>query len=174
PFPELKTERLLLRELEKPDWKIIFYLRSDEIINKFIKRPRPENKAAAIEFINKIKQGIRNNEWLYWCIILENNPQVIGTICLWHFSEDRKVAEVGYDLHPGYQKKGIMSEALNRVMEFGFNELKLTKIEAFTHKDNESSKRLLTRNNFHLVYNRIDEGNLDNVIFEIENKQLIE
>lgn len=93
---------------------------------------------------------------------------------MWHFSEDRKVAEVGYDLHPGYQKKGIMSEALNRVMEFGFNELKLTKIEAFTHKDNESSKRLLTRNNFHLVYNRIDEGNLDNVIFEIENKQLIE
>ena len=62
---------------------------------------------------------------------------MIGSICLWNFSEDRKVAEIGYDLDPKYQRKGIMTESINAVLNFGFRKLSLEKIEAFTQKQNK-------------------------------------
>jgi ribosomal-protein-alanine N-acetyltransferase len=172
PFPKINTERLILRRLKQSDWEMISYLRSDKIVNKFVKRPKTENKEDALKFINKINNGIDNNEWIYWSITMRDYKafigELIGTICLWNFSNDKKIAEVGYDLYPTFQGKGIMNEALNCVVDFGFNKLSLNKIEAFTHKDNESSIRLLKKNKFHYIKNRKDENNSDNIIFEIE------
>ena len=68
---------------------------------------------------------------------------MIGTISLWKFSEDKKTAEVGYDLNPVFHNKGIMTEALNCVLKYGFTQLQLDKIEAYTHKENQASRKLL-------------------------------
>lgn len=167
PFPIIKTERLLLRKLDVSDWNVISYLRSDVIVNKFVRRPKAENKTEAIKFIDKINEGIGNNEFIYWSICLKNRPVMIGSICLWNFSPDKKTAEVGYDLNPDFQKKGIMQEGLRSILDFGFNELNLDFIEAFTHRENESSKKLLEKNGFLLVEKRKDEDNPDNIIFAI-------
>jgi ribosomal-protein-alanine N-acetyltransferase len=61
-----------------------------------------------------------------------------------------------------------MSEALNCILDFGFSELNLDKIEAFTHRENEDSKRLLEKNGFNLIADRKDEDNISNIIFEIK------
>ena len=87
---------------------------------------------------------------------------------MWNFSKDKKQVEVGYDLSPLFQKKGIMSEALKNVIDFGFRDLRLTKIEVFTHKKNESSKNLLETNSFILMAQKKDKKNSSNLIFEIE------
>tara|TARA_R110001583_G_scaffold23950_2_gene87795 strand:- start:6284 stop:6808 length:525 start_codon:yes stop_codon:yes gene_type:complete len=168
-FPIIETNRLLLRQLKKSDASIIFFLRSDKEVNKFIKRPKPESIDDAVAFISKINNGIKENEWIYWCISLKENPKVIGTISLWHFSEDKTIAEVGYDLHPDYQQKGIMAEALKAVLNFGFKTLNLKEIEAFTHRNNEASKKLLVNNKFIHIANRIDEDNLNNILFSLQN-----
>ena len=86
---------------------------------------------------------------------------------MWNFSENYKTAEVGYDLNPIFQRKGIMSEALNSVINFGFIELNIDSIEAFTHIQNENSKMLLEKNGFHFIENRKDNDNLSNVLFQI-------
>ena len=75
---------------------------------------------------------------------------------------------MGYDLKPTFQGKGIMSEALNSIVEYGFNELKLERIEAFTNKQNEHSVKLLERNGFKVNALRKDKNNALNLIFEIE------
>ena len=62
-----------------------------------------------------------------------------------------------------------MSEALKSIVSFGFKTLALHKIDAFTQKQNESSKRLLEKNGFILMEKRKDEDNSDNLIFEIDN-----
>ena len=170
PFPEIKTERLILRKIEESDCDVILFLRSDKTVNKFIKRPenrRTKNKADALKFITEIDHGIENNNLISWGITLKNNPEIIGTICLWNFSKNKKIAEVGYDLNPLFQRKGIMSEALYCIINFGFNELNLSKIEAFTHTKNENSKKLLEKNGFKFIKNRIDSNNTFNIIFEI-------
>lgn len=88
---------------------------------------------------------------------------------MWNFSQNNTIAEVGYDLSPKYHKKGIMTEALKLIIDYGFKELKYDNIKAFTHTENENSKKLLERNGFLPVENGKDKGNENNVIFELEN-----
>ena len=171
-FPEIKTERLFLRKIEESDCDNILFLRSDVTVNKFIERPenrKTKNKTDAIKFIKEINEAFEKNKSVSWGITLKNNPNVIGTICLWNFSKNNKTAEVGYDLDPEYQRFGIMNEALNSIIDFGFNTLKLDTIEAFTHKENENSKKLLEKNEFVLSENRKDLENDYNIIFELQN-----
>ena len=171
-FPEIKTERLSLRKIEELDCDNILFLRSDVTVNKFIERPenrKTRNKTDAIKFIKEINEAFDKNKSISWGITLKNNPKVIGTICLWNFSENKKTAEVGYDLDPEYQRIGIMNEALNSIIDFGFNKLKLDTIEAFTHKENENSKKLLEKNEFVFMESRTDIENDLNMIFELKN-----
>lgn len=166
-FVELETDRLKLRRLIKLDWPTISYLRSDKEVNKFVKRPNAETKEQAIAFILKTNASIEMQKLLYWAITLNTCNDMIGSICLWNFSDDKKTAEVGYDLHPKFQNKGIMTESLQSVLRFGFKKLKLDIIEAYTQKDNEFSKKLLERNGFTLVLNQIDKENLKNNVYKI-------
>lgn len=102
----LHTERLHLRKLSTEDVDMIQFLRSDEWVNRFIKRKKTRTIQQAMDFIKTIENKIAKKEICYWCIDLKSQPKMIGTICLWKFSKDRKVAEVGYDLHPVFQGKG--------------------------------------------------------------------
>ena len=167
-FSIIKTERLLLRELKESDWEIISYLRTNPDINKFVKRSSAETKEKALKFISEISNGIKKQNFYYWSISEKSNAEMIGSVCLWNFSEDKKTAEIGYDLNPKFQRKGIMDEALKSILTFGFKNLKLETIEAFTHKDNVSSKKLLERNKFELIRGRKDEHNKNNIIYKIK------
>ena len=169
-FPELETDRLLLTRLKTSDWKMISFLRSDQEVNKFVKRSSAATQEEALEFIQKINHSIDHQHSYYWKIAERNNDQMIGSICLWNFSEDQETAEIGYDLSPDYQGKGIMHESLCRIIEFGFQNLNLEFIEAFTHYKNEPSKKLLENNGFKLVPGKKDEDNYDNIIYKLKSK----
>ena len=86
-FPEIQTEKLLLRRLEKSDWKAVSFLRSDKKVNEFVKRSSAESKEKALEFITKINAGIENRELCYWKITEKLQHEMIGSICLWNFSK---------------------------------------------------------------------------------------
>lgn len=148
PFPCLTTERLTLRQLQLTDDKAIFALRNNEQVNAFIQRPLLNSIADAHHFITAINKGIENEEWLYWALILKSNQRLIGTICLWHFSYDNTMAEIGYELHPDGQGAGLMNEAMQRVIGYALNPLQLQTIEAYTQPGNTKSIRLLEKNNF--------------------------
>ncbi len=94
PFPELKTERLMLRQLTEDDTQDIFFLRTDEGVNRYIERPKPGDIIGARDFILKTNNGIKQNEMIDWAITLKDAQKLIGTICLWNFSEDKTRAEV--------------------------------------------------------------------------------
>lgn len=169
-FPKLTTERLTMRKIVASDYSVVLFLRSDKAVNKFIERPpqrQTKNRTDAVEHIQKLNREFEENTSVSWGITLLDNHEIIGSICLWNYSQDLKTAEVGYELHPEFQKKGIMSEALNCVIEFGFSKMKFNSVEAFTHIENDPSKTLLKRNGFQLNINRSDANNLFNVVFEI-------
>ncbi len=169
PFPTLTTERLILRQLKNSDDAAIFLLRSDNSVNKYIDRPKQININEANEFIKMINDGINNNKWTYWAICLKNIPELIGTICLWNFSDDKTTAEIGYELKPSFQGKGLMNEALRCIINYGFQTIRLKKIDAYTHKENIGSLKLLEKNNFKLEPNRIDQENANNIIYTLTN-----
>jgi ribosomal-protein-alanine N-acetyltransferase len=51
-------------------------------------------------------------------------------------------------MHPEFQGKGLVSEAIQRIVDFGFNEMQLNTIEATILSENTSSKKAVLRNNF--------------------------
>jgi len=166
PFPILQTKRLLLRQVKITDSDSILFLRSDKVVNQYIRRATPKNLGDSMQFIQKISKKIANKELIYWGISLQNSTGLVGTICLWNFSADKKIGEVGYDLHPAFHQQGIMGEALSKVVTYGFVSLQLHSIEAFTHRANEASKKLLEKNGFQELIGRVDAANLDNIVFK--------
>jgi len=164
----IKTERLILKEINESHVEDILKIRSNEVINQFVKRNSPKNNYDALQFILTIKGNIQNKQTVYFGISQKDQSNLIGTICLWNFSEDRKTAEVGYELLPDYHRKGIMSEALKAVLNYGFKDLNLQEIVAMTNKFNENSKGLLLKHDFILEEGREDEGFPDNLIFSLK------
>lgn len=165
---KLETSRLILKGINENNTEDILKIRGNPEVNKFVKRVSPKTNYDALQFILTIKQRTQNNQTVYWGISLKDHSHLIGTICLWNFSEDRKTAEVGYELLPEYHRKGIMSEALNAVVEYGFNELHLQEILAITSTFNENSKGLLLKHHFILQEGKKDEGFPDNIIFSLK------
>jgi len=168
PFPLLRTERLTLRQLTLEDDNEIFRLRSDESVNKFLDRPIAKTIDDAIQFINKINKGIRKNELIYWAIAFKNHLRLIGTICLWNISEDRTKIEIGFELLPDHQGKGVMQEVLPIVIKYGFETMKLSSIEGEVDPNNLKSIKLMEKNGF-IFQKRL--GNT--VIYSLQNPNSI-
>jgi ribosomal-protein-alanine N-acetyltransferase len=150
PFPTLITNRLQLRKLSVEDAHILAALRSNDIVNQYLNRPKKITAEEATEFINKTNSKIENNELLYWAITLKSSDTLIGTTCLFNFSTEKDKAEIGYELHPDFHGKGLMNEAISRVINYGFSVLNVRTIIALTKPGNLDSVRLLTKNNFSL------------------------
>tara|TARA_R110001632_G_scaffold68401_1_gene160300 strand:+ start:619 stop:1143 length:525 start_codon:yes stop_codon:yes gene_type:complete len=165
-FPILETERIFLRKLYFDDVDAIFELRSSEVINKLITRKTPKSKEEALDFIKVCHQEFKNGNRIFWAIEFEK--EVIGTIVFHRISSENSYAEIGYELNPDYHKKGLMSEAMKAVLEFGFNQIDLKTIEAFTHKNNIPSITLLEKHHFVFQPERRDDGFENNRIFRLE------
>lgn len=163
PFPVLKTERLTLRQLVSSDANEIFALRSDGNVNKYLNRKPSKSIDDAQTFIQTINENIQRNDSIYWAITFSGADKLIGTICLFDLSDDNFKAEIGYELLPGFQGKGIMQEATSKVIDFGIQHIGLNSIEAYTHFENQSSTRLLEKFNF--KKHSVDGNNL--MIFKL-------
>ena len=151
PFPSLLTERLLLRSLTIDDKNEIFAIRSDENMIKHLDRPSQKCIDEASQFIEKITHGVAQNRWIYWAVCLKDKKELIGTICIWNISEEESKAEVGFELLPAYQGKGLMREALAAVIDYGFYCINLNSLEGETDPRNIKSISLMEKSAFTLV-----------------------
>ncbi|MGG9961067.1 GNAT family N-acetyltransferase [Ferruginibacter sp. SUN106] len=170
PFPQLTTERLVLRALTTADAGAIAALRSNEIVNQYLDRPKTTTPGDALLFIEKISKTLANKEGAYWVIALKENNALIGTICYWNLIPEENIAEIGYELHPDFHGKGIMQEAIEAVIDYGFNEMNVEIITAIPIAANTPSRKLLKRNNFTIddsgkYAGEVYEGSENNVIY---------
>ncbi len=167
-FPTLTTKRLTLRQPLESDLQEIFLLRSNSMVNKYLGRQPSETIDEALNFIKNVNKNFNNNDGCYWAITYTDNKKLIGTICLFNFSDELKMCEIGYELLPDYQRQGIMHEALEKITEFTFQTLGYKTIDAVTHKDNQRSTRLLQK--FHFAKREIIDGNNSNLrVFRLSN-----
>src|SRR6266542_4638942 len=164
PFPILTTERLTLRQLVINNKQEIFTLRSDSEINKYLDRQVSNTIDDARNFINKINK----NDSLYWAITLSDRNILVGTICLFGFSDENGRCEIGYELLTNFQGQGIMKEAVEKVIDYAFNTIKVQKIEAFLHRDNQSSIKLLDKFSFRNS-NEPDKTNPELICYHLTN-----
>jgi ribosomal-protein-alanine N-acetyltransferase len=148
PFPVLHTQRLTLRPLRRSDDQAIWALRSNEHVNKYLDRRPCTSLEDARNFIHAITESVQRAESLYWAITLREADHVIGTVCLFNWSQDASTAEIGYELLPDFQGKGFMHEAISTVIHFGFQQVGLQAIEAHTRSENHRSTSVLEKLHF--------------------------
>ena len=148
PFPYLSTPRLMLRPVLKSDVKEIFILRSHPVVMKYIAKKHAESMEDAAAFIEKINLMENQNQCVTWAITLKEQGKLIGNIGFWNLQPENHRAEIGYTLMPEFHRNGIMFEAIQEVIKFGFNTLHLHSITGHVNPMNEGSVKLLERNNF--------------------------
>lgn len=175
PFPNLETDRLVLRRIDVNDVNEIFTLRSDPETMKYIPRPLVKTTEDALEHIAMIDAKIENNEGINWGITLKDNPKLIGIVGLYRIKPENYRAEIGYMLLPEFNGKGIMPEAVKEVINYGFTLMQLHSIEAIIDPENFGSEKVLQKSGFvkeaHLKENEFYDGRfLDSVIYSILNK----
>lgn len=168
-FPIITTRRLTLRQPSLTDAAQLFLLRSDPHVNKYLDRKPAGNIEEVQSFIQKVNNNFINKEGIYWAITETGNNKLIGSICLFDCSAEQSKCEIGYELLPIYQGRGIMKEALDKIMEWIVDKLKLHTIDAFTHKDNQSSTALLQKANF-IKTSLTDQAHPDLFVFRFEKK----
>jgi [ribosomal protein S5]-alanine N-acetyltransferase len=105
----------------------------------------------------KYQQGFINGKrpFLFFQIIKKETNEIIGGCGFHNWILEHRRAEIGYDLYKDeYKQQGFMSEAIPTVIDYGFREMKLNRIEACVYKDNMASLAIIKKNNFEY------EGNL--------------
>jgi ribosomal-protein-alanine N-acetyltransferase len=148
-FPQLETDRLILRKMKLNDAQFYFrHFNNDKIVEGSC-FPGPKNLEAAREelelyCVNPYKEdrGIR------WGITRKEDDVLIGTCGFYDWNKTARRAEIGYDLEPAYWEKGIMTEALHALLKYGFIEMELNRIQAIIDSDNTRSIRLVQKLGF--------------------------
>lgn len=149
PFPDLETKRLVLRQLTGNDAWEVYRLRINDRVMQYLDSPKMVSEEEALKLVNKINKKIEDGKAIIWGIAKKESPdELIGTIGYWEIVEKHSRAEVGYLLHPDQHAKGYMTEALNAVLSYGFENMKLHRVEAQTNPQNKASIALLRKNSF--------------------------
>jgi ribosomal-protein-alanine N-acetyltransferase len=149
PFPERRTERLLLRRMTLADAPAVQRLRSSEEVMQYINRPLTKTLEEAQAWVGMVIESLEGNEGITWTICLAEDPALhVGNIGLWRIDRENHRAEIGYMLEPSLQGKGLMSEALRTVIRYGFEEMKLHSMEAQIDPRNLASAALLRKAGF--------------------------
>jgi [ribosomal protein S5]-alanine N-acetyltransferase len=176
PFPEICTNRLILRQPMLSDAQDMFELRSNIDVMQYVNRPIAKTIDDAVELINKVNTIIANNEGINWFMDLKDNPQqVIGNIGIWQLKKEDYRGEIGYMLHPNFWRKGLMQEAIEAVIEYGFNTMQLHSLEAKINPLNTASASILEKTGFvkeaHFKEDYFWNGKfLDTIVYSLLNK----
>lgn len=96
-----------------------------------------------------LKGQYERGERSSWAIELKKEEKVIGAIDFVEMDSINQNGMVGYILNRHYWRQGIISEALKKVLEVGFQELGLHRIEARCIKDNIGSSKVMEKCGFH-------------------------
>lgn len=146
-FPTLHTKRLDLVEIKAEHSGDIFKLFGDERVTQFYNAVTLTNQSEAQTFVDWFHSRFINKEGIRWGISMKGHSNIIGTIGFNNFTK-RHRANIGYDLQADFWNRGFITEALEAVIEYGFNELDINRIEAEVMPGNPASEKVLSKIGF--------------------------
>jgi RimJ/RimL family protein N-acetyltransferase len=142
----LQTGRLRLRPFRSDDVEdIVAYSTKPEFI-RYLPLP-PQTRESAAAFVSRVVadgQPDSRSDWLF-AIQVGEAPRLIGTIRVGIREPEHRQGDVGYAVHPDHWGKGYATEALARVLSFGFEDLSLERIWATADVLNVASWRVMEK-----------------------------
>ena len=143
--PILETDRLLLRKLKSSDVEAIYAYGSDPAVSEFVTWPTHQTIEDTQQFLDIILSLYENNQAVFWGIELKEEKRLIGTINFVSWQQNHHVGEIGYVLAQQHWHKGYMTEAAEQVIQFGFEQMELERIQAKCDVENSGSERVMQK-----------------------------
>ena len=142
----IETERLILHEMRLTDANDLYEYASDPEVNKYMSTWETHKSIEDTKvFINTVIEAQQKNQVRNWCIELKAEKKALGACGFVYWDTKDSRAAFGYVIARKYWNKGIMTEAMNEVIAFGFNKMKLNRIEATCSVENIGSWRVMEK-----------------------------
>lgn len=172
-FPELTTERLELCRItqDHAQWYLEHFSVPEIVEGQGF--PPPKDLEAAKEELEQYIIGLfESGQGCRWGIRLKGEEEIIGSVGFYSWDKDHDRAKMGYDLKPPHWGKGIMKEALERVIRYGFEEMALNRVEVTIMETNPRSIALATTVGFVeegvlREFSKADDRYLDEHVFSL-------
>lgn len=143
---DLETRRLILRKWKVTDVEPFAKINADPRVMEFF--PKTLNHLESNQFIEQIERHFRQFGFGLYATELKDNHQFIGYVGLAvprFESPFMPCIEIGWRLNSEFWNKGYATEAATKILEFGFQNLKLNEIISFTSIANLASRRVMEK-----------------------------
>ncbi|WP_182201572.1 GNAT family N-acetyltransferase [Paraliobacillus salinarum] len=144
-MPEFETERLILRKLSFDDLDDVYEFCSNPNVAGPMTWETNKTKETTLQFLEAVINGYAHGETGEWGIVWKESKKVIGVAAIIEWSNKHQSIEVGYFLSEQYWEKGIVTEALDKIIEYGFTELSANRIEGRCDIDNIGSQKVMKK-----------------------------
>lgn len=142
-LPKIETSRLTLRKLEVKDAQDMFEFTCDPAVETC--DPIDTCLDDTKQYIQQTIENYKHGKAAPWAIELKQEKKLIGYCGFFEFDPKNSKCRIAFALSPKYQNQGLMSEALAAIVDFTFNMLKINRIEARVHLDDDVSPNLLNK-----------------------------
>ena len=146
---KIKVDDFLIRKLKKSDASSLYKnVKDKEIVRYTLNIPHPYQKKDAAEFIGRsIKEW---NEGKSYVFGIEIDKEIVGICSINNIDKESRHGTLGYWLGKKYWGQKFMSKAAKAVVDFGFKELKLHRIEVTHFAENIASQKIIQKLGFKL------------------------
>ncbi len=145
---KLQTARLLLRPLGTADAPALLAIFSDPVVMRYWSSPPWASIDEAHAMVARDQKAMATGEYLRLGVVQADTGTLIGTCTLFSIDTACRRAEVGYSLAQSAWGHGFMHEALRALLDYGFSEMQLNRVEADIDPRNSASARSLDRLGF--------------------------
>jgi RimJ/RimL family protein N-acetyltransferase len=147
-LPTLTAQRVKLRWLVPADVQSLYDVFSNDDVMRYWSRPPFTRVEEARELVEAIERAFAQKSLYQWGVARADDDRVIGTCTLSSVDASNLRAELGYALGREHWGRGLMGEALARLLDFSFEELGMRRLEADVDPNNAASIALLERLGF--------------------------
>ena len=147
-FPQLETKNLLLRRMYSADASALFKVLADDEVTEFYDDDAFTDISQASDQIEAWENGFKNKGCIRWGITRKDEGYIIGSCGYYGFHTWYRRASIGYELARNYWRQGIMTEALSAIIDYGFGEMELNRLEAVVMPENTASIKMLEKLGF--------------------------
>ncbi len=140
----MKSERFIIRKYEEADRQNFTALFTNEKVMKYVDRGVLTKKQAET-FWKKLFDKLYPQNYRIWGVFDKANSRYVGHTGIYPGNEFSNEWEIVYFLQTDFWGRGYAAEIAERVIEFGFEELKLTEIFATVEEENPRSIRVLEK-----------------------------
>ncbi len=178
-FEIIETLRLILKGLSPEGMRYIFENHSKEEIKRMLGHHSEEDYQKE-EYKHKNGYSCYNRSFRLFLLTDKTSGAVIGRCGIHNWNADHRRAEIGYSMtDERYKRIGLMTEAVGAILEYGFHQMDLHRIEALVGPRNIPSQRIMEK--FHFIKEGVlrehyytDEQFEDSVVFSKLRQEYID